>query len=94
MSLERVLASRKQLPTRNRLTPEGQRKLRATALKHRPWTRSTGPKSPEGKAKSAANGLKRQRVPGSPSVRQLRRELAGANTLMSQMAEVRRSVGG
>lgn len=92
-SLYDALTARKPKPRRNRVSPEGRRKLSETALKHRPWTRSTGPRTAEGKAKSAANGLRRQKVPG-PSVRQLRRELAEANAMMAQMAEMRKSAGG
>lgn len=80
--------AKKQQPIDDRLTPEGRRKLRETALKHQPWTRSTGPKTPAGKARSALNGLKRQKVTG-PSVRQLRREMAGAGSVMNQLAELR-----
>ncbi|MEX2216523.1 MAG: hypothetical protein WD768_20590 [Phycisphaeraceae bacterium] len=84
-------AATKPQPRRNKVTPEGRQKLRETALKHRPWTRSTGPRTAAGKAKVALNGLKRQKVPG-PSVRQLRREMAGACSMMNQLAELRRLI--
>lgn len=54
---------------RRTLTPETIAKWRAAALKNRPWERSTGPKTAEGKAQAARNGKTRQR--GRHSYREL-----------------------
>lgn len=40
------------------ISREGRRRLRAAARRNRPWEHSTGPKTPEGKAKSAQNSRK------------------------------------
>lgn len=85
----RVTAGKRNHAKRKGLTEAGRQKLRETALKSQLWKHSTGPKTAAGKAKVALNGLKRQTVPG-PSVRQLRREMAGAGSLMNQMAELRK----
>lgn len=39
-------------------TPEGIERLRQAAHKNRPWAKSTGPTSPEGKARSTQNAFK------------------------------------
>ena len=43
------------------LSPEGRERLRAAALKHKPWTHSTGPQTAAGRAQAAANGKRRQK---------------------------------
>ena len=50
---------------RRGLSPEGREKLRQAAVANRPWEHSTGPRTPEGKARSAANGKVRQKGPFS-----------------------------
>jgi hypothetical protein len=52
---------------RKGLTPEGRERLRQAVLRTQPWRHSTGPSTPEGKAKVARNGMKRQQ--GSVSIR-------------------------
>jgi hypothetical protein len=42
-------------PRRYRLTPEGLASLQASATRIRPWQRSTGPRTAEGKARSRWN---------------------------------------
>jgi hypothetical protein len=37
-------------------TAEGLEQLRQAALAGRPWEHATGPRTPEGKARAAANG--------------------------------------
>ena len=57
------MATRKQIEAnrRNRqkwrLTDEGRRRLRESALARRPWEHSTGPRTAEGKARMAENPL-------------------------------------
>ena len=68
-------------------TPEGLARLRQSALAHRPWERSTGPRTPEGKARSARNPKLLQK--GDRSVRELRAELAGLDGLFCRMEDGR-----
>jgi hypothetical protein len=51
------------------ITDEMRAKWRAAALKNRPWMKSSGPKTAEGKAQSALNGKARQK--GEFSYREL-----------------------
>ena len=58
------MASRKQVEANRRnwakwkgLTPEGRERLRQAALRNKPWKHSTGPRTPEGQARSRANAL-------------------------------------
>ena len=71
-------------------TPEGLERLRAAALASRPWEHATGPRTAEGKRRSAANGKARQK--GETSVRELRAELAGFHALLQQMAAARTQI--
>ena len=69
---------------------EGLERLRAAARAGRPWERSTGPRTPEGKAKSARNGRIRQK--GEKSVRELRAEMAHVSDLINEMTKARESL--
>lgn len=40
------------------LTPDGLQRLRAAALRNRPWLKSTGPRTPEGKRICSRNASK------------------------------------
>jgi hypothetical protein len=73
------------------LTPAGRARLRQAALAHRPWTFSTGPRTPEGKARSARNGRGRR-----PNLhRGEARDLVGpVAELAGQMAALRRELLG
>jgi hypothetical protein len=81
----RVHAGRMNRLKRKGLTPGGREKLRQAALKTKPWRFTRGPKTPEGKAKSALNGKKRQL--GPRSVREIRADLAGLRDLLREMRE-------
>ena len=70
------------------MTSEGRQRLRAAALRNRPWEHSTGPRTAEGKARVGLNGKRQQR--GSRSVRELREELAEAGQVIHQLAACRR----
>jgi hypothetical protein len=61
--------------------------LRQAALESKPWRFSTGPKSPEGKARCAENGRKRCR--DILSIPQIRAEIRAANTLIGELARLR-----
>jgi hypothetical protein len=86
----RVAAGKRNRKLRRGLTPEGRAKLRQSALAHRPWRFATGPRTAEGKARSAANGRVRQK--GELSLRGLHRELAELNGLFGDMVALRRSL--
>jgi hypothetical protein len=84
---KRVAAGRLNRMKRKGLTPEGRERLRQSALKNQPWRFSTGPRTPEGKARVALNGKLRQAGPFS--VRELRRGLAGLRDLAESLRELR-----
>ncbi len=54
----RVAAGKRNRKLRNPITPKGRAKLRETALEHKPWERSTGPRSTGGKRKASSNANK------------------------------------
>jgi hypothetical protein len=84
---KRVAAGKRNRALRRGLTEAGRQRLRESALRHEPWRFATGPKTPEGKARSAANGKKRQL--GPRSVRQVRAELADLRGLLAEMRAAR-----
>jgi hypothetical protein len=84
----RVAAGRLNRQKRRGLTPEGRERLRQAALACRPWLHASGPKTVEGKARSAQNGRGRQ--VGEPSGRALRGEFAALSNLAADMATQRR----
>jgi hypothetical protein len=86
---------RSEINRRNRakwrgFTPEGLERLRAATVANQPWRYNTGPKTAEGKARSAQNSRARQK--GEKSVRELRRELASILALIHEMDAARRSL--
>jgi hypothetical protein len=83
----RVAAGRLNRLKRKGLTPEGRERLRQAALRNRPWRFSTGPRTPEGKARVAKNGKRSQR--GPVSVRDLKAQLAGLRGLVEEMRAAR-----
>ncbi len=84
----RVRAGRRNRALRVGLTPGGRERLREAARAGRPWEHATGPRTAEGKARSAANGRAGQS--GEASARGLRAELAGVRALLARMREARR----
>ena len=80
---KRVAAGRRNRALRQGLTEAGRQRLRESALLHKPWEHATGPRTPAGKTRSAANGRKRQL--GPRSVRQIRRDLADLRGLLQDM---------
>ena len=74
-------------PKRAKHTPEGRERLRLAAIKNAPWRYATGPRSAEGKARSAANGRSKQA--GTRSMRDLKRELAEVATAAEALAKLR-----
>jgi hypothetical protein len=61
-------------------------------LKHKPWRFSTGPRTPEGKAKVALNGKRRRK--GMMSVREVQAELGEFTAMLTDMAASRRAAIG
>jgi hypothetical protein len=88
----RVEAGKRNRALRKGLTEAGRQRLREAALRHQAWKHSTGPRTPEGKARAAANGKKRQL--GPLSVREIRADLAGLRGLLSTLQSTRRLVEG
>jgi len=56
--VQSVEAQQPSRPRRYLLTPEGMASLRSSAQRAKPWERSTGPRTPEGKAQSSKNAAK------------------------------------
>jgi hypothetical protein len=67
-------------------------RLRQQCLNRKPWLKSTGPRTDEGKYRSRANGC--GHLPNPKSLRQIWASLTDVNGMMAQMAELRRSIGG
>ncbi len=86
----RVIAGMANFRKRRGLTPEGRLKLQEAARFHQPWWDSTGPRSPEGKAKAALNGRRTKR--GYTGVRALRREISAVKAMICQMQAARAEV--
>jgi hypothetical protein len=84
------LAGKQNRQKRGPLTAAGRDRLRQAALEHQPWLRSTGPRSPAGKARAAGNAKVRQK--GPLSVRGLRASLAEECHLVNGMVEARKFV--
>jgi len=83
----RIAAGKLNRLKRGPLTPKGRDQLRHAALAHRPWAASTGPRTPEGKARASQNGKLRQK--GEMSVRELRRSLLEMTSLVDDMEKAR-----
>ncbi len=86
----RVAAGKVNRQKRRGLTFEGRERLRQAARANRPWEHTTGPRTPQGKARSARNGKVRQK--GPQSVREIRRSLADLTALLNDMVEGRNLV--
>jgi hypothetical protein len=86
----RVAAGRLNRKKRGPLTEEGLSRLREATLQHRPWEKSTGPTTAEGKSRSAANGRTRQS--GLKSRRQIRNEVASDTHLLAELAKIRKDI--
>src|SRR5438105_4670183 len=88
----RVAAGRLNGPKRRPWTPEELQRLSQQCLEQKPWLVSTGPRTEEGKQRSAVNGSLRQ--PDPNSLRQLRASLTDVGDMIAMMAQLRRSLGG
>jgi hypothetical protein len=83
----RVAAGRRNRQRWQGFTPDGLQRLRQQAQQNRPWQHSTGPKTAQGKSRSAANWRKRARDVISPA---LLEELRASQALLADMVELRR----
>lgn len=83
---KRQAAGRLNRQKRRGLTEAGREKLRQSALKHRPWQHSTGPRTDRGKRHSADNGRYRQR--GGRSIRQMKAELRDGVACADELQEL------
>ena len=70
---KRVAAGQRNRKLWRGLTDAGRERLRASTLSNRPWENATGPRTAEGKARSAANGRRFQTGTHSRRERQRRR---------------------
>ena len=86
----RVQAGRKNRMKRPPLSLESRQKLRVAAFKNQPWHRSTGPRTPAGKAKTARNGKVRQI--GPRSIREIRAYLRNIMCLIEETRKIREAV--
>lgn len=86
----RVQAGRENRMKRGPLSLEGRQRLRVAAYKNQPWQRSTGPRTPAGKAIAARNGKVRQI--GPRSVREIRADLCEIMCLIEVIRKSREAV--
>jgi hypothetical protein len=89
---KRVAAGKRNRSRRGPLTEAGRQRLRDAALAGQPWRQASGPRTPAGKARAAANGRWRQR--GQRSVREIRAELAELNTWLRELRALRHRLKG
>ena len=89
---KRVEVGRRNRRKRKGLTEAGRMRLRETALRNKPWLRSTGPRTTVGKIRAALNGKKRQ--VDDVSVRELRCELSDVGCMLERLATVRKQILG
>jgi len=87
-----VAVGRRNAALRRPWTDEARTEQRERCLLNKPWKASNGPRTPQGKAKVAANGRGRKPNPGS--ARQLQMQLAGPSTLLGMMQAMRREMAG
>ena len=86
----RVAAGRANRMKRRGLTAEGRQRLREAAMANKPWEHSTGPRTPEGKSRSASNG--KVRWARLPSARDLKTLVDGTNELLAHLAGARKLI--
>jgi len=90
-SPRRIAAGKLNRMKRKGLTEDGRERLRQSALANKPWLKSTGPRTAEGKAKTALNAMKRQK--GNSSIRRINRELHDLRELLGEMETARTAAG-
>jgi hypothetical protein len=88
----RVAAGRLNGAKRRPWSNEDRQRLRTQCLERRPWERSTGPRTAEGKYRARANGY--GRLPDPNSRRQVRESVNDVGGLIAQMRGLRQSLLG
>ena len=83
----RVAAGKRNWLKRGPWTEEARDRVRQAILERKPWLQSTGPRTPEGKVRSAANGKLLQK--GPRSVREVRALVAEFGQLVAMMRKAR-----
>jgi hypothetical protein len=83
----RQIAGQQNRQKRNSLSPAARERLRQAVLRNRPWERSTGPRTPQGKLQAAHNGKCRQT--GRLSLRELRALALAASASALKLANLR-----
>ena len=68
-------------------SPSSRNRVRQAILERKPWLKSTGPRTPEGKARVAKNGKLTQK--GPRSVREVRVLVADISALIDEMQQSR-----
>src|SRR5690349_20268271 len=89
---KRQITNRLNRQKRREVTPEGRKKLRETALKHRPWEHATGPRTAAGKVRCARNGKSRQ--VGILSIPEMRAISGHVYNVVKEMAALRQTLIG
>jgi hypothetical protein len=89
---KRIAAGKRNRALWRGLTEAGRQRLRESALAHQPWRFATGPRTPEGKARAAANAKRCQL--GPRSVREVRADLADLRGLLEEMRASRQAAAG
>jgi hypothetical protein len=90
-SPRRVAAVRANHAKRGPWTEAARERVRAAALRDRPWLHATGPRTPEGKAQAARNGKRRQT--GPRSTREVRADLRAVRELLRAIGVACRQAG-
>lgn len=86
----RVAATKIARQKRGPLNQKARAKLRKLAYGRRLWEHTTGPRTPEGKARSAQNGL--LSCKGGVSIRGLNRELSGVVVQLQSSRDLRAAI--
>lgn len=77
----RVEAGKRNRALRRGITATGRQRLKDAIMRHKPWLKTCGPKTPEGKRQAARNGLRGK----TTSMRQIDRELKFLQSLVDSM---------
>jgi len=83
---KKVVAGKSGCQKSSGLTPAGRERLRSAALVNRPWQFSTGPRTPEGKAKAARNGKPQKK---NPALQEAEEVMSEVSRLLTNMAALR-----
>lgn len=86
LSPQRLAANRRNWLLRRGLTEAGRQRLREAALRNRPWAKSTGPRTEQGKTQARINGKLRQK--GLLSTREIQAELREIRRLIREFRKV------